>query len=174
MWVFATAVGGLLVLASGLTLQWSASRARWGRVPRSLLVIPLLLFLYAASPYVGGRTTGVFTMFSNLRTEADANNHLFMPTADVFGYQDDIVEFVSVSDPELERLADEGLAMPRFQIGAILEEYPEVEITGTRDGEAVRYGPGADTDPVGDRSLLERKVLHFRAVALDGDQVCSV
>lgn len=38
------------------------------------------LILYCLLPYANIKTAGVFTMFSNLRTEKGHENHLFMPT----------------------------------------------------------------------------------------------
>ena len=74
LWLLANGLAVTIVLAiwSGVG-RWGAQA--FGRPPIGLIFVPLLLLAWAASPYVGGRTTGVFTMFSNLRTEMAADNH---------------------------------------------------------------------------------------------------
>jgi hypothetical protein len=86
-------VSGLLFDLAVLTLLWpvltefvGAGRAgSWGGVPvlphgvpRWILVCPAVLLLFGMTPYLGLRTAGNLTMFSNLRTEAGRSNHLLL------------------------------------------------------------------------------------------------
>lgn len=73
---------------------WTASAPAWGAV------LPVFLLLWASQPYLGLRTTGAFTMFSNLITEGPRSNHLLLGSnpIKVYGYQSDAVLVVSI-DP---------------------------------------------------------------------------
>lgn len=66
---------------------------------RELAPIALLL-AFATSNYLGLRTAGTFTMFSNLRTEGAASNHWILAgnPLKAFGYQDDLVEVLAFPD----------------------------------------------------------------------------
>ncbi|MGB0767659.1 MAG: hypothetical protein ACPGYV_08100 [Phycisphaeraceae bacterium] len=60
--------------------------------PVPLMIVPLLCFLNGFSPYVGLKTHNAYAMFSNLRTEAGVNNHLFLPASfRLVDWQDDLV-----------------------------------------------------------------------------------
>jgi hypothetical protein len=48
------------------------------RTPAWLYAFPVFLLLYGLTSYVGLRTAGNFTMFSNLRTEGARSNHLVL------------------------------------------------------------------------------------------------
>ncbi len=73
----------------------------WNRqVPKVWAVLPLFLIFYGMNPYLGLRTAGTFTMFSNLRTEGETSNHLLFASNPLkfWGYQEDVVEIVEL-DP---------------------------------------------------------------------------
>jgi len=65
-----------------------------------MFVFLVLLFLYGMTPYLGLRTAGNFTMFSNLRTEGTFSNHLLLRSnpIKVWGYQEDVVRFMDMRD----------------------------------------------------------------------------
>jgi hypothetical protein len=82
-------------------------RVRWGGVPMWsrntpgwLVTFPAFMVFFAMNPYLGLRTAGTFTMFSNLRTEGDASNHLLLGSnpLKLWGYQEDVVEIIDI-DP---------------------------------------------------------------------------
>ena len=70
-----------------------------------LWIFPVLVFLNGACPYLSLKTTTAFSMFSNIRTEVNANNHLFMPRLKLFGYQDDLVMITESNDRQLRQYA---------------------------------------------------------------------
>ena len=86
----------------------------------------MLAFIVGSSllPFMGGRTHASFSMFSNLRTEIEAN-HLFIDLPHVLGYQHDLVviESVSVRMPGLS--PGEGLVTPGYELGRLLAEVDE-------------------------------------------------
>jgi hypothetical protein len=106
---------GLLFNASALVLIWpilsglAASRPRpdWPGVPlairtmpRWMMIFPLFLLLHGLTSYLGLRTAGNFSMFSNLRTEGIRSNHLLLQGNPLkyWHYQDDLVRFVDIDD----------------------------------------------------------------------------
>jgi hypothetical protein len=133
-----------LIIATALAVrQHRGSRqARIGRAHPLHVPVLLLAVLWALNPYLGLRTTGVNTMFSNLRTESPAPNHLFMPSWRVTDWQDEMVVLQSSTDPELQAGADNDLALPLVALRRIAMDRPGFEVTGVVDGETVTYGPG--------------------------------
>lgn len=135
-----------LLLATFLAAreQWadgSGPRLRLGRI--QLLHVPVLLLalVWVLNPYLGLRTTGTNTMFSNLRTESPDPNHLFMPSWRLTDWQDDMVTLVSSTDPELQAGADNDLAVPLVALRRIAMDRPGFEVTGVLHGETVTFGP---------------------------------
>jgi hypothetical protein len=61
---------------------------------------PVLIALHGLTSYLGLRTAGNFTMFSNLRTEGPRSNHLLLGSnpLKVWGYQEDVVRFIRIND----------------------------------------------------------------------------
>jgi hypothetical protein len=106
-------VSGLSFILAALVFTWpilstvfsSSRRPVWGGVPvlnrhmpKFMFVFLVLLFLYGMTPYLGLRTAGNFTMFSNLRTEGTFSNHLLLRSnpIKVWGYQEDVVRFMEI------------------------------------------------------------------------------
>jgi hypothetical protein len=73
------------------------------RTPRWLYAFPALLVLHGLTGYLGLRTAGNFTMFSNLRTEGAQSNHLVLAgnPLKVWGYQEDVVRFTAFDDAQV-------------------------------------------------------------------------
>ncbi|MBA2520978.1 MAG: hypothetical protein H0V24_15045 [Chloroflexia bacterium] len=70
------------------------------RTPRWLFVFPAALFLHGITSYVGLRTAGNFSMFSNLRTEGPVSNHFLLGSnpLKLWSYQEDVVRFTRIDD----------------------------------------------------------------------------
>ena len=132
-----------LMLATALAVREHRGlrQTRIGRAHVLHLPILLLALLWALNPYLGLRTTGANTMFSNLRTESPSPNHLFMPSWRVTDWQDDMVVLLSSTDPELQAGADNDLAIPLVALRRIAMDRPGFEVTGVIDGETVTFGP---------------------------------
>ena len=120
--------------------------------------------------YIGLRTTGVLSMFSNLRTEGPGDNHLVLPTFDLFTLQQTAVIVESSSDPIVDELATFGGAIPVSALRRLAEEDNSFEVVGTIDGERVEVS-AADGDLPG-LSWLERKTQAFRAFAAGDQRFC--
>ncbi len=63
----------------------------------------ILLFVFGFSNYLGLRTAGTFSMFSNLTTEGKTSNHILLGSNPfkIWGFQEDTVEVV-FADPPVE------------------------------------------------------------------------
>lgn len=70
------------------------------RMPTFLYVFPILILLFGMTPYLGLRTAGNFSMFSNLRTEGKTSNHLLLGSNPLkfWGYQEDVVHIIDIDD----------------------------------------------------------------------------
>ncbi len=106
---------GVLFNVAALVLLWPvlatllgpSPRPAWEGVPittraapRWMLALPALLVLHAATSYLGLRTAGNFSMFSNLRTEGERSNHLLLGGNPLkrWGYQEDVVRVLAIDD----------------------------------------------------------------------------
>ena len=82
------------------TPVWRGVKVLNERSPKFLLIFILVMALHAMTSYLGLRTAGNFSMFSNLRTEGKTSNHLILRNnpVKIWGYQEDIVEFIEIDD----------------------------------------------------------------------------
>jgi len=97
-----------------------------------LLAGVCLLVVNGLSPYLGLKTESSFEMFSNLRTEPGAWNHLLVPeAARVFGYQDQLVGLVAANDPALLARGAAGTQLVRSELDRYLRSHPTAVATYT-------------------------------------------
>lgn len=80
--------------------RWEGVRVLDRRMPALLYIFPLLLVFIGMTPYLGLRTSGNFSMFSNLRTEGETSNHLLLGSnpIKVWDYQEDVVWILDIDD----------------------------------------------------------------------------
>lgn len=143
----------------------------WSPIRPSQIAVVVLMIGYVCMPYLGLRTTGVFTMFSNLRTEGEGSNHYFMPSVHLADYQNDLVVIGESDVDGFEDLAEDGQQIPRIEVQRELSADPGahvVEVTG--DG-SLRWGAGGQ--PVDELDPFVEKTLHFRATAASGEPKCT-
>jgi hypothetical protein len=131
----------------------------------------LLVVLNGMSQYLGLKTETCFTMYSNLRTEGGVNNHLFVPAWKLSSYQDDLVEIVSSSIPELQVFAHGSDLLTSFELRRALSATAgDFEITFKRNGEVHELYRRGDETP--NSELLrplprwQAKLLRFRPVSI--------
>ena len=181
-WSWSDGLGGLARLAivvmvglAGITfllVRHRGGAAEYARPPSGqrlghpILVVAVgLLIVNAASPYLGLKSEATFTMFSNLRTEQGAWNHILIPESlRVFGFQDRLVTIVATDDPALAARTRSGTQLTRFELNRYLRSHPRTEVTWSEagpDGAVVRSrGPVTAAPGV---TLAERPV-HFKDV----------
>jgi hypothetical protein len=137
-----------------------------------LLAVPVLVVVNGLNPYLGLKTETSFGMFSNLRTEGNQSNHLFIPSSfQIFDFQKDLVEVMSSSRPQFQGYADRRLVLPFYEFRAIASEDPATEVSYIRNGEAHHVMRVGD-DPELSHRPWTRKLLSFRAVSKERRQKC--
>lgn len=162
-----------ILVATALALRAGRSGSRIGRPLLVQVPVLALAVLWALNPYLGLRTTGSFTMFSNLRTESPSPNHLFMPSWRVTSWQDDMVVLVSSNDEELGTGADNGLSLPLVALRRMAMDDPGLVVTGRLDGQVVTWGPGAGQTALEPLPRWVYKVFLLRPVNADDQPFCS-
>lgn len=112
-------LGAILFEIAAMVFLWPVVAAAVGRGPRPvwggvpitaartpawLFVFPVLLVIHGFTSYLGLRTAGNFSMFSNLRTEGPVSNHLLLSgnPLKLWGYQEDVVRFIAIDDERAE------------------------------------------------------------------------
>jgi hypothetical protein len=167
------------VLALGRTFTGEPGQFRLRPTP-ALLALPLLL-LNGLAPYLGIKTQTSFSMFSNLRTEMNSTNHLFMPVlARLNPYQEQMVvlEATSSSFSRMEGYVQSGEMVPLFELrrAAANDPSPDFFVTYVDMQTGVRH-EASRASGVADPALepapwLARKLLPFRSVPLP-DEPCT-
>lgn len=180
LWILASLAASVVYSAA----IFRALRAR-GPVRPVPLVQPGLVWLGAvfvalsgASPYLGLKTELAFTAYSNLRTEGQWTNHLFLPSSfQLFGYQDDLVRILQTDDPTLQTHVERDELITWFELRRFTSEAGhDFHVTYERAGQEYSYTrvAGAGDDPELDlrHPLWARKLLAFRPVSAGECQEC--
>src|SRR5690606_38333670 len=109
-------------------------RSKW------FIVLPVIVFLNGASPYLGLKTENSYSMFSNLRTEGGETNHYLVPASvQIFDYQANLVEIVSSTDESLQRLVEANELMVLFEFKRYLRKYDVEEVVYRLNGKLDVY-----------------------------------
>jgi len=140
------------------------------------VAVVLLFVLNGMAPYLGLQTVRVMSMFSNLRTEGDRTNHLFIPSSlQVADYQDDLVRLIDSSDIWLDFWASNQSLLPFTELRRRVWEHPGVRVQ-VRYERAGRVETVDTSTPGADRLVPPLpfplyKVLAFREVDQEGHEV---
>lgn len=178
MWVLLWVVYGgvamvLLVNAALDHLPWRGKHPP--RQPLWLYAIPLTLFVWSASPYVGLRTEGTIAMFSNLHTEGGITNHLVIQKAGtLFDYQRDVAMIRASSDANLQRMAErgnQGLVMHSLQeyLRKNPTQWVSYDLNGVRYEKVTANSAALPAAP----NWWERTFLIFKPVDFNRPKVCT-
>ncbi|MEL6580668.1 MAG: hypothetical protein AAFQ14_13035 [Cyanobacteria bacterium J06621_12] len=107
------AIAGILFIISALTIiyplvkklvddpnSWQGVEVIDSKMPKFMYLFIILLSIYATTSYLGLRTAGNFSMFSNLRTEGATSNHLLLGNnpLKLWNYQEDVVKILEIDD----------------------------------------------------------------------------
>jgi len=173
--------GGVLVVTIGLSVLGSFRQNP--RPPSRLELLPplrsvgaillALLILNASSPYLGGKTTSSFTMFSNLRTEGGESNHLFLPRYNFPTKQDDLVEIHTTSNAFLSQVAVAGHRVAYHEVRRALSEDPSASVEFTRGGELFAFADASVDPDLVALGFFQRKLFHYRTVNVEGPPLCQ-
>lgn len=149
-------------------------RRSFGRIVALHVAVAVLVGCWAASPYVGGRTTAVFTMFSSIRTEGDAPNHLFIPSMRLTDWQDDLVVIDSSNHATFKSVAGKQVGVPLMALRWRATSFPQLTVAGQLDGRTVEYGPAPGQTHLEPLPWWQAKLLLFRPVAVGESTFCSM
>jgi hypothetical protein len=140
------------------------------------LILPFIVFLNGASPYLGLKTENSYAMFSNLRTEGGITNHYLLPASfQVFNFQKDIVEIISSTDAKLQTLAGEQQLMVLFEFKNYLQKYSPDEVVYRLNGKQDVFRKG-ETKMMGSlepNPVLLTQLMKFRTISKNEPQPCA-
>jgi hypothetical protein len=185
---------GLLFNAAVLHLLWPLLRAlrapdrpRWQGVavvgkdtPVATGILGGGLALFGMTSYLGLRTAGNFSMFSNLRTEGQASNHLLLRNnpLKIWKYQEDVVHILAGGEKESQWLRSlRGSSLPvvefRKRIHQWTEQGEEVPMRFIYRGK-LHETPDIVKDPVWRSRGLDAEMflMDFRPIQLGGANRC--
>jgi hypothetical protein len=130
-WFYIFQVLGLLIFSFEFVVIVSGGFFKDGLVLkpiqsyRPIYLLSVLLLLVGSFNYVGLSTAGTFSMFSNVKTEGSAWNHLFIPKQlKIFSLQDEIY-WIRKFDESIVRgkheLPEVGYGLPRIEFERLLD-----------------------------------------------------
>ncbi len=173
--VMVLAVGGaiLLVFSRRAAPRPPLHPTRSLRIGHPILVVGILvLVVNGLCPYLGLKTDTSFEMFSGLRTEPGAWNHLVVPEAvRVFGYQDQLVRIVASNDPALVARSSGGTRLVGLELDRYLRSHPGTVATYTTASE---HNPGklGTLGPLAPGPTFAERIATFHDVASPGHSRC--
>lgn len=156
------------------------------RRPKSFVSLAALGFFvfFALNAYLGLRSTGNLTMFSNLRTEGKYSNHLLLRNNPLkfFGYQDDVVTILELDERFKEDRLTQNFSYSRVNFERELRKEklwndPNVHLKISYDGE-IYETDDLNNDPLFDgfrqeESFWSSKYLDFRDIQPFKKQDCE-
>jgi hypothetical protein len=177
----------VLVLITGAlgAAAWRARRSSEWIVPSGRVgladLVPACVLLIGCLPYLGLATDRTWGMYSNLRVEGAATNHLLVPVAlQRFDLPRDLVAVQASSAARLQSLALNGQVVPWVEFRARVTEASareggEVAVTYMRGGR-LHEVPRVSADSLLSRpvSRWHRKFWRFRPVEAAGPRACTV
>jgi hypothetical protein len=171
------------IFSSDRQWKWEGVNIWHGSAPKFFLVFPLLLLLWGMTPYLGLRTAGNFSMFSNLKTEGPASNHLLLGSNPLkfWDYQEDLVR-ISRIDEEAAKAGHHydhlnGNSLPAVEFKKIIYIWKtagkRVALTYEYDSEPVSaLDIAKDENWQSDGRDWEMIWLDFRPVQASGPNQC--
>ena len=136
-------------------------------------VFVLVVFFNGLSPYLGLKTQTSYSMFSNLRTEGAATNHVLLPRRLFAGHwQDDLVTVVRTNAPVLQEFTDGRRMIAHFELRRMASGMKEDFFVDYRRGGRehhleVRQGVSNDPATTRPHPWLVKKLVRFRPVYAD-------
>ena len=155
-------------------------------LPKALWQKALIVFLFffGMNSYLGLRTAGNFSMFSNLRTEGSTSNHILLSSnpLKIFSFQEDTIEVLKVSRKArgfYKHMPMAGQLIPRVEFQRILQKIRKRKWTRIhlkvryKDQEYETKHAGFDPGfsfPVPEWQI---KLMKFRHIQKEGPQWCQ-
>ncbi len=143
----------------------------------------ILFFLFGFSNYLGLRTAGTFSMFSNLQTEGKTSNHILLSSNPfkIWDFQEDVVEIVDVH-PSIQgfyrHMPYPGQKIPVVEFARLIDKM-KGRSNSYRKFKVIYNGEVFETeDAVFDEDFRfdvpwwQKKFLKFRLIQGRGPQIC--
>jgi hypothetical protein len=129
----------------------------------TIYLLPILVFFNGLTPYLGLKTEVAFSMYSNLKTEGNKTNHLFIPTSwQIWDYQRDLVQILDSDAASLSNYSTNDYLLPYALFQAIVSHSSPTFITYERQGTITKLVPPIELLP--NRPSWIYKFFHFRPV----------
>lgn len=162
---------------------WAGVRLKRGLTPVWLFLCPAVLVVHGLTSYLGLRTAGNFSMFSNLRTEGVRSNHLLLARnpLKLWGYQEDVVRFTEIDDRRAaigyQYQPLEGMWLPVVEFRKLIYEWTRAGKTVPMTFEyrgILHTTPNIVDDPLwrSGRRDWEMRLMDFRAIQPEGPNRC--
>ena len=139
-----------------------------------LYLIPLVFFLNGISPYLGLKTEGAISMYSNLHVEGRKTNHFLHGVIPGFwNYSDEVITIIESNNKELEL----GKAFVRYDFDRLLSNLQNVEVTVQSNlkntSQKISTKEGNWTNTYSDTNWLIRKFLIFKPIDNVRPKICT-
>jgi hypothetical protein len=159
--------------------QWRGVSVWPASTPRLLLVFPVLLVLWGMTSYLGLRTAGNFSMFSNLRTEGVDSNHILLGgnPLKIWDYQEDAITLLVLAPEHRSSTLQEQFRLPMVEFRKAILSWQQrgdtVAVQFYYRGELV-YSPDITRDPRWkvDQADWAMRLLDFRPIQFGGANHC--
>ena len=173
-WVVWLVYAGLLVAGVLVVVLRADGERGWERSgARVAWIFPVLVVLNGIAPILGVKNRTSWQMYSNLRLEADASNHVLVPrSADLFGALSDRVVVLETSIPVLDGFVRSGLDLTWIEFRRLVASDPEGSVTYERHGVRTRVRRVADAPALVPPPFLVRKLMFFRPLGPKVAETC--
>lgn len=147
-------------------------KIRFVSIKPYLIPVFLVLFINIASPYMGLKTAGTFTMYSNLHISKDSYNHILIPKVPIFSFMDDLVQVQEAEGWHLRRYATPGTYITHVDFLSYAEIRPNQRITFEHNNTTHVDIKASDYISENRYPWYIRKFVQFRAYR-PNDKSCS-
>ncbi len=127
------------------------------------VVLIVIQLVNISSPYLGGRSQSVFTMYSNLQTEGMTTNHFFLPRLAIETKQDDLVKVFQSSNSQVQRYSRDGRLMTWHELTRHLSADPTASIHYERNGEAFDHAHAFENPKLVTRYPIAHRFIGHRS-----------
>jgi hypothetical protein len=126
-------------------------------------ILLLLLIVNAASPYLGIKTIGTFTMYSNLQTENSTSNHFLIDRYFHSMPMDDMIEIKHSDHSLLSWYSQEDRMITYHELRRVLSGSPESSVQFIRGGEEFRFDKAKNEEELVTKNFIHHKLMGHRA-----------
>lgn len=129
-----------------------------------VFVIGIVLF-NSLAPYLGIKTHGTMTMYSNIQVEQGKSNHYFLKPISLFPYLSDVVKIESTSWQPLAHQMSLGNEITWVELQRAMSQHPESQITYVRQGNRYQLSRASDNQELVTTHPIIHKLISNRLVS---------